>query len=270
MGPATRPEHPDDEVLAELALGGDSPDEVGTVTAADRAHVDRCERCAAELDELRYTVRVASLATLDAGARPAPGVWAGVAAGLREDDVPAERRVEQPAARPVELAGRHRHRPTVPLRAAAALAAACLVVGGLAGRVLAPDTETVAAPPTPPAPTATPGEPVVQVAAGELDAVDDGHRMGTATVSRTGDQIALMLTLPPVDAEGGYLEVWMLDPDLEQMVSVGVLGDSGSPSFTIPERLLDRGLLVVDVSRQSFTGGPAHSGDSVARGTLST
>ncbi len=269
MSTPTRPEHPDDEVLADLALGGGAAGEPDDVPATDRRHVEGCARCTAELDELRRTVRLACAVPPDAAPRPGAGVWAAVAAGVRADaadDDAADDDAPAPLGRaPVphlDHRREDRRRRAVPLRAAAALAAACLVVGGLAGRLLAPDVE-------PADPVAT-SPVVVELASGELDAVGDGHRVGTATVLRAGAQTALSLTLSQLDPRGGYLEVWMLDRELDQMVSVGVVGDSGTPSFTIPERLLQDGYVVIDVSRQSFTGGPEHSGDSLVRGTLTT
>ena len=57
------------------------------------------------------------------------------------------------------------------------------------------------------------------------------------------------------------------DPDVTQLVSLGVLeGDSGT--FAIPAGLELDELPVVDVSLEPFDGDPAHSGDSVVRGTL--
>lgn len=245
--------HPDDEVLAAIALG--EPD----VDPDQLRHVEECDRCAQERDELLRTIRVVSFASEPGTERPGAGVWNAVVAEIHADalddgDHPADR---MPSRAPVTELRRRR-----PPAAVLLLAAACLVVGAVVGRVLAPSTEE-------PGPSAS--TPVaVQLATTELDTVRGGEAVGTATVSRTGPQTAITLSLPPVDPRDGYLEVWLLDRELDKMVSVGVVGDSQTPTFSIPSRLLAEGYVVLDVSREDFDGGPEHSGDSVVRGTFDT
>lgn len=237
--------HPDHEVLAALVL--DDAD----ATSEQRQHLVGCDRCRAEVDELRRVLGHASSAdpraTLES---PGAQVWTAV-----------EERITPGAAHALGQVSRsHPDRPPRGRRAGVILlAAACLVVGGVVGRSSAPPT--VEEPP---------GTAEVQVASAELDTLDGDQQLGTATVSRTGARTDLMLSLTGGDAGSGYLEVWLIHRDLEQMVSVGVVGDTWSPSFTIPQQLLDEGYVVVDVSRESFGGGPEHSGDSLMRGTLDT
>jgi hypothetical protein len=65
--------------------------------------------------------------------------------------------------------------------------------------------------------------------------------------------------------------VWLINKDLERMVSVGVLEPGErDQSFAIPQELLDQGYVIVDISREGFDDAPQHSGDSVVRGTLAT
>ena len=82
----------------------------------------------------------------------------------------------------------------------------------------------------------------------------------------------LAVRTDPLDApSGGYLEVWLINEDLQRMVSVGVLRPGvADQSFTIPQELLDEGYVIVDISREGFDASPEHSGDSIVRGALAT
>ena len=115
-------------------------------------------------------------------------------------------------------------------------------------------------------PRPTPSAGPVEVAVAELDAPGTDQALGRATVARSGPQTVLSLDLPEVDPQDGYLEVWLIDREGNEMVAVGVVGDSWEPRFSIPKRLLKDGYVIVDVSRQSFDEGPEHSGDTVMRG----
>ena len=64
--------------------------------------------------------------------------------------------------------------------------------------------------------------------------------------------------------------MWLINTDGTRMVSLGVLGDDDRGTFPVPQTLLDRGYRIVDISRERFDDDPAHSGDSVMRGTLTT
>lgn len=133
----------------------------------------------------------------------------------------------------------------------AALVAASLVVGLLAGRAIwAPDDS---------------GR-VSQVA---LETLDTRQREGEASVVRAGDGLDLsVVTDRPLDAGDGYLEVWLINTDGKRMVSVGVLRPGESDTFPISQDLIDQGYVVVDVSKEQFDDKPAHSGDSLLRGQL--
>lgn len=234
--------HPDDEVLAALALDEDD------VSPEERRHVTDCPRCIAELEELRSTIRIASsLETEEAVELPGAGVWDSVSLEVR--------RASGPAAAASENGTPTRGRGGLRGPATLLIAAACLVVGVVAGLVVAPESDD-------PEPTAE------TLATAELNTLTGGERLGTATVQRLNGGTDLTLSLKPVRTGDGFLEVWLLNRDLDRIVSVGVVGDTWAPSFDIPQRLLDDGYVVVDVSRESYEGGPEHSGDSVMRGTL--
>ena len=69
------------------------------------------------------------------------------------------------------------------------------------------------------------------------------------------------------DHIAGFRGVWVGSADLSKMVSLGVLAnDSGS--FAIPAGVDLTQYPIVDVSDQPYNGNPAHSADSIARGTL--
>ena len=70
-------------------------------------------------------------------------------------------------------------------------------------------------------------------------------------------------------AGSGFYEVWLLQPDSGKMLPVGVLGASGSGTYTLPAGVLGR-YADVDVSRERDDGNPAHSADSVLRGAYGT
>nr|WP_231922380.1 anti-sigma factor [Micromonospora krabiensis] len=75
-----------------------------------------------------------------------------------------------------------------------------------------------------------------------------------------------MANLPSV---AGYYEDWLIDPDTLKMLSVGTLSTgSGDALLPIPPNVDLRTYSVVDVSAEQFDNQPAHSGDSLLRGTL--
>ena len=65
-----------------------------------------------------------------------------------------------------------------------------------------------------------------------------------------------------------FYEVWLLSPDTNGLVALGVLGPADQGTFEVPQGLDLSRYSVVDVSREPFDGNPAHSADSIVRGTL--
>lgn len=72
--------------------------------------------------------------------------------------------------------------------------------------------------------------------------------------------------LPP---SGGYYEVWLIDPATKQMISLGVIGTQTDVLLPLPSTVDLSEYSLVDVSAEPLDGNPAHSGDSLLRGTLS-
>lgn len=264
--------HVDDETLALLALG-----EQQVATPDDLDHVAGCARCA---QELRSMQGVADLAR-ESGPEPqlvapAPAVWDRVAAelGLGErahaavrgelTAVPATTsgvtpRVgpetpdaaasdDAPVASVTPLASRRRVR-----RAWLAVAAAAgLVVGG-AGASAWWQTRT---------------DRSTLLASAVLEPLPGWSESGTAQVRTAADgSRTLVVDLDDAPGADGFLEVWLLKPDVSGLVSLGTL-DGTTGEFALPAGLDLAEFPVVDVSDEPLDGEPAHSGVSVVRGAL--
>jgi len=117
----------------------------------------------------------------------------------------------------------------------------------------------------------------VQVAATQLqplEGVDVGNARAEVRLERAGDTEQLeveMDDLPP-PAAGTFYELWLLSDDGEP-VSVAAMKDpepSVSTTIAVPAGTDTDAYRVVDVSVQHEGAGPAHSGESILRGTLTT
>lgn len=258
--------HPDDEVLAALALGEPIPGEV-------TSHVAGCSACEDVLADLRRILRHVRGADTVQLSDPPDSVWTGIASlttgpsgtGSQGPDTAlgesggTARGASSPLAsttgRVDELAERRARAPRRPgarwLIAATAAGVALGVLGvQLAGALRAP------------APT-----PVVATA--QLDTLTDARRGGDAKLVEEPGGLTLQVNVEPLDAKDGYLEVWLINTDLSRMVSVGVLpGKDTTASFLVASAMLDQGYKIVDISREQFDDRPQHSGDSLLRGTL--
>ena len=244
--------HPEPETLAGLALDDD------TATAADRRHVASCPDCSDAVTQLQRALDLArSSGPLEA---PHPDVWRRIEAALDEGGtVPAPRAA---AAWP-SAGGPRASRRSGGLRDARrgrsrrlAWTAVAAVLGVLVGMGAAI------------AFWREPGAGVTTIATVPLDTLDTKQSRGTAELQRSGDRLDLRLDTTSLDAGSGYLEVWLLNADGRRMVSVGVLRTPGSETFPVSQALLDKGYVVVDVSREGYDDQPQHSGDSLARGRL--
>lgn len=268
-------EHLHEDQLLDL-LGTDPiPADAGT-------HLAECADCRRTVDELRTITEQLRTApvTLE---RPDPAVWQRI---LREVDEPTDHDTKPEADRgtdpvndPVserdierdtgEGTGEdteggteppHRLRPTPSasrtsgrLKWLLAVAAA-LVLGAVVGRISVGSDD---------APRTT------VLARAQLDTLtQDQQRLGTASLTRTGDTTSVKVAMDSLPSRGRIVEVWLINKDGKRMVSVGFLDGTGPQTFAIDPRLLDEGYVIVDVSREPLDGNPAHSGDSIVRGTL--
>lgn len=228
--------------------------------AGDAAHVRSCPDCAAEVEALRAVdggLREISRVVPREAPRvaPPPAVWDRIAASTGVRATPRTAEVERHAdvvpPPPVPLPRRRR---LTPLLVAVAATAAVLgaAVGGLG---------TWAATRDDPGGSVVASTPLRALGSAAPDAT------GSAVVVRSAGGTALDLDVTGLRAGDGFLEVWMIDRSVTKMVPVGVLrGDRGQ--FTLPAGIDLRDYPIVDISVEPLDGDPAHSGDSVLRGTI--
>ena len=92
----------------------------------------------------------------------------------------------------------------------------------------------------------------------------------SATLVRTNDgSYALDIhtsDLPSV--ADGFLELWIIDPTVTGMYSLGPLHGSGR--YALPQHVDPAAFPIIDVSIEPTDGAPTHSGKSILRGELPT
>lgn len=163
--------------------------------------------------------------------------------------IAAEAGVE-PVAQPstgasvVSMADRRRRRWAVPLT----VAAAAVLIGVVATVIV------------------TRGDGSDQVvAAVQLDRLA-GTGSGSAEMVNHDGHMQLHLHTTGLDAGDGYVEVWLIDPTVSKLVSLGPLTDDGV--YDVPATVDPTEFPIVDVSAEPVDGNPAHSGASLLRGQL--
>lgn len=87
---------------------------------------------------------------------------------------------------------------------------------------------------------------------------------GTASASVSGNALEIAFSSDLPDEEP--LELWLIKPDLSDMVSLGLVDDQGS--YVIPAGIDPGEYSLVDVSVEPDDGDPTHSGRSILRGEL--
>lgn len=258
--------HLDRDTLALVALAELE------LTDAEREHLESCPGCAGELDALRRTVLIGRAASTVDLVDPPDAVWQRIhaALGLSDavattpgpadaGDTPNKQTAAAPersrAVAPVRaLALRHRRRRWLPLAAVAGVVGLVGLVGGIVvGAWWQSGRETVPAP---------------VVAEAQLDPLPGWLASGRAYVEESGDdQRSVVVTVAGGGDSADLREVWLLTADATGLVSVGLL-DGSSGRFAIPAGIDLSEYPVVDVSAEPRDGNPAHSGDSIVRGTL--
>jgi len=238
--------HCDPETLALRSLG----EVVGT--PEEDTHLTSCEQCQTELASLRTVVVGARSSGPDLALEsPPPHVW---------DRIRAEVGIAPPVTTVVatvvpldERRRRRANRPATWLLAAAGIGG--IVVGGVV-------TATVLGGSSP--------QDAEVAASVDLAPLPEWTASGTADLTVTEDGQQVLVVSLDAEASGkpaGYQEVWLIDENVEGMVSLGVLeGTSGE--FVIPQGVDVGSFPIVDVSLEPFDGDPTHSGDSIARGTI--
>ncbi|MCZ2858645.1 anti-sigma factor [Blastococcus sp. VKM Ac-2987] len=257
--------HCQPEQLALAALGEPLP-------ADAAAHLVSCGDCRSEVRSLQRAVDavdVPEFAASVAPVAPPASVWAGIAAATGVSPAPrSEASVVTAPPPPVAVAPAapvpddppqdppaggqvlpfRSRRPRVLMTAAAALVGA--VVGAGAVAVLNGSDDA---------------QPLTSVA---LDQLAEAPASGRAEVVVRGDgSRALEVELDAPALDGEYYEIWLIEPNVVEMVPLGVVRP-GAQSFELPTGLDLGQYPIVDVSVEPLDGDPTHSGVSVARGVL--
>jgi hypothetical protein len=227
---------------------------------SDRDHTSRGDAAPDELVELRALAAEVG-AEPTTWLEPPAGLWERIAAeaGVSPDEVEAspdgadasdrldvrpDGDAPAPAVVPIDRgrpSGRHRVLPW--LVAAAAVVLVAVGIGLVATRT---------------------SEPTV-VATAPLERLGDAGE-GSAVLLDDDGTYRLRVDTADLDAGDGFLEVWVIDEGVTKLVSLGPLRPDGT--YDLPDSVDPRQFPVVDVSVEPVDGDPAHSGDSVLRGTL--
>ncbi len=243
--------HPDDESIAAAAMGE-------SLDADDAKHLAECALCAAHLRDLELlAARAGSMGRPETLLAPPARVWDAVVAELATDD--AEQYDAAQESAPLREAGRpvERLATVTPIRRfpawlVASAAAVGLVVGGVGVSVL----------------TNLGGDGATVVASASLTSLVTDAPAGAARVEERADGVRVLVVDTDYQAApDGDLEVWLIDPNVEGMVSLGFLASSRG-EFVIPEGYSTSAYPIVDISIEPRDGVPTHSGDSITRGVL--
>jgi anti-sigma-K factor RskA len=89
---------------------------------------------------------------------------------------------------------------------------------------------------------------------------------GSAELLDDDGQLRLRVDTAGLDPGDGFLELWVIDTEVQRLVSLGPLRADGL--YDLPEGLDLATFPIVDVSVEPIDGDPTHSGDSVLRGEL--
>ncbi len=283
-------QHLHDDALTLLAMGEEA-------THEERAHLDACPRCRADLGSFRRVVSAARQAgtansddattdsttsndTSSAGAAgrgggvftlqaPNSSVWENIHRELNLDE----------NLKPDPLAASGASALSTPPLASASPSASASPVASLSdarrrrGRTgpwlaAAAAAVVVAAAGTWGALGTLDSQPDPQVIASvELSPLASYSDTGSAVVDQLPDGNRELVVTSSSDAAQGYREVWLLAPDGTSLVSLGTMeGTEGH--FTLPQDLDLSRYPVVDISDEPYDGDPGHSGDSILRGQL--
>lgn len=104
------------------------------------------------------------------------------------------------------------------------------------------------------------------VASAPLERLQGESAQGSAELRDQDGTLQLQVDASGIDTADGFIEVWMIDTDVNGMVSLGPLRPDGT--YDLPIGLDAEAFPIVDLSFENFDGNPAHGGDSVLRGQL--
>jgi hypothetical protein len=198
----------------------------------------------ASFDELAARARQLEPADRELEAPP-PDVWEGIQAALADVDAVAGAEAPEASADVVELAARSPRTYVWLVGVAAVLL--LLVLGGWLLTAEADDDV---------------------IGRTDLQALDEtGAVVGDARLIDDDGELRLQIDTEPIEpGEDGYLEVWVIDPDITELVSLGPVRPDGS--YDLPPGIDPEQFPIVDISREPLNGDPTHSGDSVVQGQL--
>jgi anti-sigma-K factor RskA len=108
------------------------------------------------------------------------------------------------------------------------------------------------------------GDPSV-LAATELDLLGKSGS-GRAELIEHDGQVQLRVETADLDAGDGYLELWLIDPTVSRLISLGPLRADGT--YDVPAGVTPAEFPIVDISAEALDGDPTHSGQSLLRGEL--
>ncbi|GAA0713837.1 anti-sigma factor [Dactylosporangium roseum] len=270
--------HLDADQLILQALGEEP------LTQQETDHLDHCQQCRTDLDELRHVAREGRhTQTLHDLPMPPQRVWdrieaelaapgrgsAPPAVTLHTDPPPA--RLSPPSLAADEVAARRTHRKRRARRHSPGWAMTALIAGAAAA--LAVLATLVATDRPAPAPQAAPCAGATQIRLEALPGAPPGVT-GSACLRTVNGQRRLHIHAQgmPTQTDGGY-EAWLLDatsingPTL-RMEALGVLVGGAEQDLPVPTGLNLEHYSIIDISAEPHDGNAAHSGHSLLRGTL--
>ena len=238
--------------LHEDALAGAALDDGDELHLRDRWHLVRCRECAGRLAGLRQVVATGRSGEPYPLRPPRPGLLADIRAELADGDGPRTEDVRDawPGSTSDAVSSPSSLRRQRPRRIRWLVAAAALAAVGVATTVAYRQASDEV------------------IATAVLSPLPAKSGRGTAEIirGRDGQELAVRVTTaPPTDA---FEELWLFDADGPGMISVGILPATGQATFPLPSAGGLAGYTVVDISLEPFDGNPAHSHNSILRGTL--
>jgi Anti-sigma-K factor rskA len=197
-----------------------------------------------ELDELRSLGRSVGVERVE-WETPPPDLWSRIEAETRPGTVEAAT-LPRPVEAEAPVVSIESRRRTPPVRWVVG-AAAVLLVAVAAGAVW----------------TRSASDDVTVLASTELERLGDTGQGSAEIVDRNG-ALQLRLVASDVEPSDGFTEVWLINPDVTELISLGPIRSDGD--YDLPAGLDPAAFPIVDVSFEPFDGNPQHSGDSVLRG----
>lgn len=182
---------------------------------------------------------------------PPASVWDSISAELSNeavaDVIPIGASTRPDVAKPANVTDLSSRRGPRLLAAAAILVIAALGIAGLVRSQ--PDEFLVAS---------------VDIVNDDLPVADDAF--GSARLISVDGDLQLEIDVEGLEADSGYLELWIINGDVTDMHSLGEIDGDGR--FDLPDDVDPANFPIVDISFEERDGVETHSGNSVLRGVL--